>query len=176
MRRDSIISIGIIVLIGTFQHFLYAWSGFSPIAAVFAPVNESVWEHLKLAFWPTLIVTLVEFFRRKPDPVKFLFARSAGILLMPVIICLGFYSYFFLLRQPLFPLDLILYVIAVAAGQIFGDRLYDSPLPHPRAALYALVFLLLYVISLVRYTWNPPNHPLFREIPRNPAPQELSAS
>ena len=40
---------------GTALHFLYQWSGESVAAAPFAAVNESVWEHMKLLFWPMLL-------------------------------------------------------------------------------------------------------------------------
>ncbi len=39
------------ILAGSALHFLYdLWP--NPLTAVFAPVNESVWEHLKLLYWP----------------------------------------------------------------------------------------------------------------------------
>ena len=38
--------------LGTLNHFLYFLSGQSPIVALFCPVNESVWEHLKLLYFP----------------------------------------------------------------------------------------------------------------------------
>ena len=37
--------------LGTLNHFLYFLSGQSPIIALFCPVNESVWEHLKLLYF-----------------------------------------------------------------------------------------------------------------------------
>jgi hypothetical protein len=41
-------------------HFAFGWSGrWLPLALV-APVNESVWEHLKMAYWPLCELTLVE--------------------------------------------------------------------------------------------------------------------
>lgn len=42
--------------LGTLNHFLYFLSGQSPIVALFCPVNESVWEHLKLLYFPFLFV------------------------------------------------------------------------------------------------------------------------
>ena len=45
---------GITALIGTGWHFLYDWLPFQLVGMV-APVNESVWEHLKLLFWPFLL-------------------------------------------------------------------------------------------------------------------------
>ena len=38
-------------LAGTALHFLHSWLP-NPLTALFAPVNESVWEQLKLLFWP----------------------------------------------------------------------------------------------------------------------------
>lgn len=31
---------------GTLLHFVYEWSGSAVIVGLFAPVNESVWEHI----------------------------------------------------------------------------------------------------------------------------------
>ena len=42
---------------GTLFHFIYEWSGFHPLAGLFAPVNESTWEHLKMLFFPVLLLT-----------------------------------------------------------------------------------------------------------------------
>ena len=37
---------------GTLLHFAYEYSMENPLVAMFAPVNESTWEHMKLLFWP----------------------------------------------------------------------------------------------------------------------------
>ena len=53
MRRKWGLVFTLAVLGGAALHFLYdVWP--NPLTAVLAPVNESVWEHLKLFFWPTL--------------------------------------------------------------------------------------------------------------------------
>ena len=36
-------------------HFLYDWVGELSIVGMFTPINESIWEHLKLVFWPLLL-------------------------------------------------------------------------------------------------------------------------
>ena len=38
-----------ICLIATLNHFLYEFSGNNAIVGIFTPINECVWEHLKLA-------------------------------------------------------------------------------------------------------------------------------
>ena len=44
--------------LGTIWHFLYDWTGRGAIAALFFPVNESTWEHMKLIFFPMLLCTV----------------------------------------------------------------------------------------------------------------------
>ena len=42
-------------LAGSALHFVFdLLSGFAPVGII-AAVNESVWEHMKLAFWPMLV-------------------------------------------------------------------------------------------------------------------------
>ena len=50
---------------GILLHFSYEWSMENPFVALFAPVNESVWEHLKLLFFPFLLASLAEYFLRR---------------------------------------------------------------------------------------------------------------
>jgi hypothetical protein len=54
-----------IILLGSMLHFTFEWSGNQPIVGVFSAVNESVWEHLKIAFWPALLYLIFEYFKRK---------------------------------------------------------------------------------------------------------------
>ena len=65
MREDKIFSWEIagsviISLSGSLLHFAFDVLGTWPPVALFAAVNESVWEHLKLAFWPSLTYALIE--------------------------------------------------------------------------------------------------------------------
>ena len=53
MKKRFWLAFGIAVLAGTGLHFLYDVCPV-PLVGLFAPVNESVWEHLKLLYWPFL--------------------------------------------------------------------------------------------------------------------------
>ena len=58
LKRDIGIGIVFSVIVGTLAHFVYEWTGKNPIAAIFFPIDESVWEHVKLLFFPTLLYGL----------------------------------------------------------------------------------------------------------------------
>ena len=57
---DIVIGIIFISLIGTLLHFMYEWSGHNKVVSLFAAVNESTWEHIKIALTPTFIWTLYD--------------------------------------------------------------------------------------------------------------------
>ena len=41
-----------VTVLGTLLHFVYGWSSSNMLVGLFAAVNESTWEHMKLAFYP----------------------------------------------------------------------------------------------------------------------------
>ena len=55
-------TVGLLVVLaaGNLLHFIYDWTGQSPIAAPLAAVNESTWEHMKLFITPWVLWSLVE--------------------------------------------------------------------------------------------------------------------
>ena len=52
-KRQLILTFAAVVLAGCALHFLYGWQP-NAATALFSPVNESLWEHVKLVFWPYL--------------------------------------------------------------------------------------------------------------------------
>jgi hypothetical protein len=83
LLRYEVAGIIFIVLLGSFLHLAYEFSGSSPLVAVIAAVNESVWEHLKLAYWPALFYMILELVFLRGLPRNFVAAKTAGILTMP---------------------------------------------------------------------------------------------
>ena len=77
------------IILGTLLHFTYEWFNKNTLIAAFSSINESTWEHLKLAFIPMLITTIIGFFKFKNIP-NFLCSKMLGI-----ITTLGFITSFF---------------------------------------------------------------------------------
>lgn len=70
-----------ISVLGVLLHFTYEWSGDNAVVGLFSAVNESTWEHLKLLFFPFLLLTILEvLLRGNMLPEQFLPARVLGIL------------------------------------------------------------------------------------------------
>ena len=65
-----------ISVLGVLLHFTYEWSGDNAVVGLFSAVNESTWEHLKLLFFPFLLLTILEvLLRGNMLPEQFLPAR-----------------------------------------------------------------------------------------------------
>ena len=157
------IGILFISVLGSLLHFVYAWSGEIWWVAIFAAVNESVWEHLKLAFWPALLWSLIGWYVIGGSLPNFWVGRAAALLLMPLVITFGFYGYTALLGDNYFPLDLSLFVLAVIAGQIAAMVRYRAAVIGVSGQLTAIGLILISCICFGSLTFFPPDFPLFLE-------------
>ena len=82
-----------ISVLGVLLHFTYEWSGDNAVVGLFSAVNESTWEHLKLLFFPFLLLTILEvLLRGNMLPEQFPPARVLGILAGMGGIVVGFYT------------------------------------------------------------------------------------
>ena len=80
-RRDLPFILAVAIL-GSLNHFLYDWTGGSSFAALFCPINESPWEHLKLLFFPFLFVTLGTAALYRFLDRRFFYCRFLGVCLL----------------------------------------------------------------------------------------------
>ena len=80
------------ILAGTL-HFAFELSNFSEPVAVFASVNESVFEHLKLYFWPGLAFALVQHAYVKGTVNNYWWGKGLALLVTPVVVIVAFYFY-----------------------------------------------------------------------------------
>ena len=89
-RRDFTYILWTFIL-GSICHFLYEFSDYNPFLALIVPVNESVWEHLKLVFFPVLFLTIAEYSLRRPNPSMLFASRFVGVIVAMAAITVLFY-------------------------------------------------------------------------------------
>lgn len=88
-KKILIIACIICILLGVFLHFAYELSGKNVLVGMIAPVNESVWEHLKLVFIPfTLFSIAFYFYTKKKFSNMLLVTLFSNIVGMFVIVTL----------------------------------------------------------------------------------------
>ena len=143
-----------VVLLGVFLHFAYELSGENPIVGLFASVNESVWEHLKLLFFPMLVLTLWDLFTTQRNNLCFLPARTTGILAGLAFIVVAFYTISGILGFNVAWIDILLYLISVAV--VFWIEKKVAHKCNTISVKVAIAILIFLIILFIVFTIAPP--------------------
>lgn len=143
-------------LAGTCLHFLYDLIP-CVITAPFAPVNESIWEHLKLIYWPYLTaMVLVTGKAGRGRRDNWLFS----LLVISVSMLAVGYVYHISLGGDSVAFDIGLYIALLA----FGFWLPGKLKPHTGRSAPVLFLTVLLGVCIVLFTFLPPDHILFADL------------
>lgn len=162
MKKWFVFSFVAATVLGCIWHFLYSWVPVQ-IVGLFAPINESVWEHLKLLLWPVLPAAAV-LARRSACPKAVASGFLTAILLMPVALLSAYYvaGGAFLIHGLFF--DIGLYVATMAFGFFLAWRLTCSGRMAPH--LGTLIMLCgLWAAALLCFSIAAPPLPIFVAAP-----------
>lgn len=123
---EVIISTVIISLVGTLAHFMYDISRHNKFIGLFTAVNESTWEHIKIALTPILLWGLVDGFIYGQNPNYFpakLVSLLVPIVLMPCI----FYGYTAISRKPILIIDILSFYVVIFLSQWLFSTIVALP-------------------------------------------------
>lgn len=148
-------------IVGVLLHFLFEWSGKSAFAALFSAVNESIFEHLKLLFFPMFIFSFIQKRFMKDDYKNFwcikLIGAIIGITMIPVL----YYTLNGILGTIPDWVNIAIFFIVDALVYIIENYLFDTIIcKSPKTALFVLCFIALCFVVL---TFNPPHIPFFED-------------
>jgi hypothetical protein len=159
----ELIGIAVISVLGSVLHFLFEWSGGWEPVGVIAAVNESVWEHFKIGFWPALFYGVFEYSFLRKSTNNFAIAKSAGIYVIPITIAVLFYSYTAIIGKEILIVDILIFVIAVVLGQLTSYRILTlKPLPSILQGLGIFLVAIL-AVAFGIFTFYPPHLSIFQD-------------
>lgn len=152
----------IIGLIGTAWHFLFDWLGQSKYLKFLFNTNESIFEHLKMFFYPIMIVSLVQAIFNKKDTSLFLSSRLYGCL-FSLVWCIAFY-YVYKTNAPKAS-DVVFitsYFVFLFLGLYVSNLLYNH-MPTMPEFLRWLAFAIgvIIFICFIYYSYKPLNTEFF---------------
>ncbi|NLV87977.1 MAG: hypothetical protein GX021_01225 [Tissierellia bacterium] len=126
----------------------------------FSPVNESLWEHLKLGYFPLLLFSIFEYWFIRHKVNSFFLPKTIGIIAMEVFIVIVFYSYTFFTKKANFIIDISSFILGAIICQLISYRLMKV---HINKALdyIGLVLFALIGYAFVYFTFNPPELEIF---------------
>ena len=122
-----IISIIVISIVGTLLHFVYDFTKHNKIVGLFGAVNESTWEHIKIALTPTIIWGVIDGYIYGGTS-NYFFAKLMSLLTIIFLIPLLFYGYRYLFKRDNTFFNILVFYVAIVCSQLlFGFLIsYDS--------------------------------------------------
>ncbi len=160
LKRFTIIGILFVLLMGTLAHFIYGWAGNHPAVGLFTPVNESIWEHMKLLFFPMLIYAFFTMLRLKEAYPCIISSLCFGILTGTLLIPVLFYAYTFILGRNYLILDIGIFIVSTLTAFLLSYRLTLSCGAKSFTVMLCILVCILFVCFLF-FTYHPPDLDLF---------------
>ena len=150
------------IVFGSILHFVYEWSGFHPLFGLIGAVNESVWEHLKLLYWPFLISLILELWIYGKDIPGFFASKARGIVCGMLFIVFVYYTYTGVVGKNLLLVDGMLFVIGAVVSFVVSYKNIKNHSGNPKKSdFWGMAVLLTLTVMFCIYSFNPPNIGIF---------------
>lgn len=152
------------IILGTILHFLYKWTGENVIVASFSAVNESVWEHLKLVFYPMLLSGIIEYFFVKDISHNYIEAKNIGIFSSICFIVVTFFTYTGIIGTNFLFLDILIFILSIILGEYISYKLMKRKNESDRnTKILASIILIFLLLCFIVCTYVTPKVNLFRD-------------
>jgi len=159
-KKYLLIGIPILFIIGSLFHYIYEWSGNNFLIGLISPVNESIWEHLKLVLLPmTLYWLIYPYFNKSISTEKWLFSLIISLITSMLTIVAFYYTYTGVFGIESLILDIFSLFLGLTVGHPIGIHFYTYGFSIPK--IISLTLLLLVFITFIIFTITPPNLPIF---------------
>jgi hypothetical protein len=164
MTIDSVIlvSLGMIVplgLLGSVLHFLFDWTKHNRFVALFSAVNESYWEHIKIAIWPVFLLQIVLFSLGGYEISSFIPAATIALYSIPVSMVGLVFLYKSVTKHNILWLDISIFFVCIAIAQSIFVLLLGELAPTSGTVVMSSLFLLGLVVAFLLFTFRPPREP-----------------
>lgn len=163
IRNYQIFSVIFTFILGTLLHFTYELSGENLFVGLFSAVNESVWEHLKLLYFPMLITTIIGYFYLGKDKTNLVCSKTIGIIVSMLFIIIFFYTYTGVLGKNIDIINITSFFVAVLLGEYIsyiGYALIKNSFKCNK--IKSIIILLILFFCFIVFTFYTPNIGIFK--------------
>ena len=150
-------------VVGTLLHFLFDWTGGNVVTALFSAVNESIWEHLKLLFYPMVAVGVIQYFFWGEDRESFWCIKLIGILTGLILIPVVYYTYTGVLGINADWFNVTIFFLAAAVAYWVETILFQRDFRCPVSNGLCVAVIALIGVVFTVFTFLPPHIPFFRD-------------
>lgn len=150
-------------IMGTLLHFLFDWTDGNVVVALFSAVNESIWEHLKLLFYPMLFFAVAEYFAWGRERESFWCIKLIGMLLGFALILVVYYTYTGVGGANVDWINVAIFFLAASAVFRIETKLLERNFVCRINPLVAVLFVGLLAVLFMVFTFKPLHIPLFQD-------------
>lgn len=161
LKKMIYISTALTFLLCFITHFLYDWFP-SPFTALFFPVNESIWEHMKMLYTTILLYGILEYFIvwiKKISIHNFLISLFLKAFLSIPIYLIIYLPIYFMIGEKMI-VSILLLVIVLWIVNFIGYKI-ESLREIKYGNAVATIFIILGFVLMGYFTYNPPRNFLF---------------
>ena len=148
---------------GTLLHFLFDWTGENVAVALFSAVNESIWEHLKLLFYPMMAFAAAEYFAWGREKACFWSVKLLGVLTGIGLIVTAYYTYTGALGIKADWLNIALFFLAAGVSYWMETKLFQRGFSCRICEGAAVAALCAFAVLFTVFTFCPLHLPLFQD-------------
>lgn len=156
------ISIIAISILGTLAHFVYEFAHHNRTVGIFAAVNESTWEHIKIALTPTFLWSLLDgaFFGTNEN---YFLAKITSLLIATFTIPFIFYSYRRIAKRSILAIDISLFFLAIILSQLAFYAILDLPPQGFAVAYISTLATFIFFGAYMTLTLRPLKQIIFKD-------------
>jgi hypothetical protein len=164
MTIDSVISFSLwmivpLGLLGSVLHFLFDWTKHNRFIALFSAVNESYWEHIKIAIWPVFLLQIVLLSLGGYQIASFVPAATIALYSIPVSMVGLVFLYKSVTKHNILWLDISIFFVCIAIAQSIFVLLLGQLAPTSGTVVMSSLFLLGLIAAFLLFTFRPPREP-----------------
>lgn len=161
LKRLKIISIiGIFILCFIF-HFVYELLPCS-LTAIFFPVNESIWEHMKLMFTSVIVYGIIDYILLQKFKIRynnfFTSLFVAAITIIPIFLMI--YLPFYYKIGPKMFLNIGVMLLSIIISQVISYYILKAK-DYNKLNIVSLILIIISYIIFAYLTYNPIKNELF---------------
>lgn len=159
----SVVGFVVTGVAGTVLHFVYDLSNHNIIIGLFSAINESVWEHMKLLFFPTALFSFVKSIYLKKEYQNFWYSQLKGICkgLITIPTIYYFYTGIFGINVDWF--NITIFFVATAVTYITEWRTLKKDKKGFFSEKISIAIMGAIAMLFFAFTFVPPQIPIFED-------------
>lgn len=149
-------------IFGVLFHYTHTVYTKSLMIHVFSAINESTWEHLKLAFIPMFFFSFVHHFILRNEYTNVLESNLYGILLTLLLIPILYYPIRYFLKREAVLVSILIFILSVILGYLLIYFFLDMGISFLNESV-SLVCLIILFVLFGFFTFYTPKNFLFKD-------------